>query len=90
MTSTSALKRKNSVSRLSRAGSQNRRQGSFRRSDQRGKPKKQMAGNAEHPGPIFQRNVVNRRFKYRYLAFGVVGFVVMGLIVALSVIYSNT
>ena len=44
---------------------------------------------SEHPGPIFLASVVNRRFKYRYLIFGVVAFAVMGIIVGLSVYYSN-
>ena len=53
------------------------------------KRKRKPREDSEHPGPIFLASVVNRRFKYRYLIFGVVAFAVMGIIVGLSVYYSN-
>ena len=43
----------------------------------------------EHPGPIFLRNVVNRRFKYRWLILAASGFTCMTVITVVSVVYSN-
>lgn len=43
----------------------------------------------DHPGPIFLRNVVTRRYKYRWLAVAIFAVTCMTVIVVLSVVYSN-
>lgn len=42
-----------------------------------------------HPGPIFLRHVVNRRFKYRWLILAVTTIMCMTVVVIVSVVYSN-
>lgn len=42
-----------------------------------------------HPGPIFLRHVVNRRFKYRWLILAVTTILCMTVVVIVSVVYSN-
>jgi len=42
-----------------------------------------------HPGPIFLRHVVNRRFPYRWLILAISAFTCMTIIVVVSVVYSN-
>jgi len=44
---------------------------------------------SDHPGPIFLRNVVTRRYKYRWLAVAIFAVTCMTIIVVLSVVYSN-
>ena len=42
-----------------------------------------------HPGPIFLANVVNRPFRYSWMVAAISLLVMMTIIVAVSVVYSN-
>ena len=44
----------------------------------------------EHPGPIFLRHIVTRRFKYRWLTLAITSITCMSIIVIVSIVYSNT
>jgi hypothetical protein len=43
----------------------------------------------QHPGPIFLRHVVTRRFQYRWLILALSAISCMAVVVVVSVIYSN-
>jgi len=43
----------------------------------------------EHPGPIFLRHIVTRRFKYRWLTLAITSITCMSIIVIVSIVYSN-
>jgi len=57
-------------------------------SAQLGDPEASM-GDDVHPGPIFLRHVVNRRFPYRWLILALSAISCMTIIVVVSVVYSN-
>lgn len=46
-------------------------------------------GDMDHPGPIFLKNVVSRRFPYRWLILAVSAISCMTVIVVVSVVYAN-